>query len=418
MGGKFERFEVVKAGAVTKTVHRHKLMRNCSLQIAGLLLSDAQLYTCDSGKINSSVSLKILQVTEKADPATGTIELHCFLSSYKGYEACDNSTGVHIRWSSEDGSPLNGDRFRFDYPSHCFSKLIIAKKPTDHRRKWKCHLTHDHVLTVTSYTTTVKDGLEEVVAAVGQSVSLSCNTSSLDVEVSVEWTVCENPLTDRNSPDCGQIRTSHEMKDSSLVISKLKAVHAGQYQCSESGGQHRALDRIRLHTLDVVAASGPGGDNLTLMCVLTCATQCEKDFNLTWSKRNHRGQQSELIAVNNTLVRTLFLPVGSVGDEMMCSAYREGALMASKEWQEVNSLQTPAWLALPVGLLICAAAGGIYICMKRRRKKAAAKDSPSIGMTHVYDVIQDNDEEQQQSRQRQEAGQATDDFYHLLQPVN
>lgn len=40
--------------------HRYRLLKDCSLQITQLVLNDARLYTCKSGTLKSSVSLRIL----------------------------------------------------------------------------------------------------------------------------------------------------------------------------------------------------------------------------------------------------------------------------------------------------------------------------------------------------------------------
>lgn len=87
-------------------------------------------------------------------------------------------------------------------------------------------------------------------AAAGESVSLSCsNTSSLGVGGSVEWSLGGRRLTDHVSLDKGQTDAFHVNKDSSLVISKVSALHAGDYHCSESTGQQKVFNKIRLHTL-------------------------------------------------------------------------------------------------------------------------------------------------------------------------
>lgn len=92
------------------------------------------------------------------------------------------------------------------------------------------------------------DGIEEVFTAVSESVSLSCSsTSSLRMGGSVTWAVGERPLTDDISPCKGRC---HVNRDSSLVISKVSALHAGEYQCSESAERRKVLNRIWLHTLD------------------------------------------------------------------------------------------------------------------------------------------------------------------------
>ncbi len=39
-----------------------------------------------------------------------------------------------------------------------------------------------------------------------------------------------------------------------------------------------------------------------------------------------------------------------------------------------TALQTPAWLAIPLGLLLSLAAGGLYVYMKRRHNKDAGTE--------------------------------------------
>ncbi|XP_068995821.1 uncharacterized protein [Embiotoca jacksoni] len=324
--------EMVKAGKVTvPNGHRHVLLKDCSLEITHLVLNDAQLYSCHSETLNSNVSLQFLQLSRSSTAAEDMMELHCSLNTFKGHIGCTNSRGIHIKWSAEDDTSLNGNRFTFTNPSACFSKLIIRKKLTDHRRKWKCKISQDDVFkATTSYTTTVKDGLEEV--------------------------------------------------------------------------------------FSVVVTADSGGDHLTLTCVLSCAKGCEEDFNLTWSGSNHEDWQSTLMAVNNTLIKKVFLPTRS--DEITCSVRREGALMASKKWRSVNPLQTPAWLGLPLGLLMCLGAGGLYICMKRKHNKDAANEQSSMGMTHVYEMVQDVNNEEPQRQLKREAAPTVESFYDLLQVVN
>nr|XP_046256676.1 uncharacterized protein LOC124065373 [Scatophagus argus] len=417
---------VARAGKVTAKDVRLGLLKDCSLQMHHLTLNDARLYSCDSGELTSSVQLQILQLTESSTPAEGTIELHCFLNTYKGHVPCNN-TGIRIKWSTENNTPLKGDRFHFDNPSECFSKLVINKKLTDHHRKWTCRLFQNEMAKSSiSYTTTVKDGIEEVFAVVGESASLSCgNTSSLSAGEAVKWAAAGRTLTDVTSPYKGQTEEFQVNKDTSLVISKVSALHAGDYECSQSTGQQKAFNKIRLHVLDVTSECGPEGHNLTLTCVLTCSNKCEKDFNLTWSGSNLNGWQSSLMNVNNTLSIRLFLPAVSVtSDDLTCSLLREGDVMASKTWHKLNPLWTPAWLALLLGLLICIAAGGLYMYMKRKHKKDAGSESgneqSSIGMTVVYEVIQEgnNEDTQQQRQSKREAVTTTDSFYDLLQAVN
>lgn len=89
------------------------------------------------------------------------VELQCVLNTFKGYVSCSNSTGMHIRWTSQDDTPLKSKRFRFEDQSACFSKLIIHQKPTDHRRTWRCHVTWNNEVNASiSYETTV-EGAEQ-----------------------------------------------------------------------------------------------------------------------------------------------------------------------------------------------------------------------------------------------------------------
>ncbi|KAG7241998.1 hypothetical protein INR49_024639 [Caranx melampygus] len=112
------------------------------------------------------------------------------------------------------------------------------------------------------------------------------------------------------------------------------------YHCSESTDEKKVVNKVRLHTLDVTPQFGPGGENLTLTCVLTCPEQCDKDFNLTWSGSGQNSWQSDLMNVKNTLLNKLVLLDGSRGsEEITCSVQREGAVMASKKWSPVHSIE-------------------------------------------------------------------------------
>ncbi|GLD50461.1 uncharacterized protein AKAME5_003015300, partial [Lates japonicus] len=166
-----------------------------------------------------------------------------------------------------------------------------------------------------------------------------------------------------------------------MFITKVSALNAGVYQCSNSTDWKKVLNKIRLHTLDVISQCGPGGENLTLTCVLTCTKKCDQDFNLTWSGSSQNGRQTGSVVENNSLINRQIFPACLTGsEEITCSVQREGAVMASKKWRSVKALQTPAWLALPLGLLTCAAAGVLYVYMKRKRNKDAAHEQSNIGM--------------------------------------
>ncbi|KAM4735582.1 uncharacterized protein FYW61_006033 isoform 2-T2 [Anableps anableps] len=407
--------EVVTAGKVTYfKANKHRLLKDCSLEIPQMEREDAKVYTCQSGALNSSVSLRFLEINETKSPAEDTIELHCSLSIFIGFVPCENNTGIHIKWTTEDDVPITGKRFRFENPNFCFSKLFITKKLTDHHRTWKCQITqNDGVKAVASYKTTVRDGLEEVFNAVGESVSLLCrNTSSLRLGDSIEWTLNKKPLADM-LPENGQTNVLNVSKDLSLVISKLSPLYAGDYQCMSSSDEQRVFYKFRLHTLDVIAKSDPVDGNLSLICVLTCAKECEENFNLTWSGSNQDGWEGNLLNVNNTLINELLLPVWPVrSDVIICSVYREGSLMASKSWSSVKSLQTLVWLGVILGLLLCAAAG-VFIHWKRKHNKDLSSESAD----ELSSIAMDGEVQQQGSLKR-EVPTTDDGLYNLLQTVN
>lgn len=109
-----------------------------------------------------------------------------------------------------------------------------------------------------------------------------------------------------------------------------------------------AVKTFPLVSVHAVTSEGePGGDNLTLTCVLTCTRECEKDFSLTWSGSGKNSWQSGLMNVNNTLRNKLVLPALSVAsDELSCLVLREGDVMASKKWRTVNCEYAPRYCCL------------------------------------------------------------------------
>lgn len=90
------------------------------------------------------------------------------------------------------------------------------------------------------------DGVEEVFTAVGETVSLSCHNASLvGVAGAVQWALDRRMLRDEVPLFKGETGTL-----SPLVIGRVSAEHAGDYQCAESTAQQTVLNQIRLHTVD------------------------------------------------------------------------------------------------------------------------------------------------------------------------
>lgn len=108
-------------------------------------------------------------------------------------------------------------------------------------------------------------------AAVGESLSLSCrNTSSVVEGGSVRWTTSGKmlpgditthtsltvvPRINFSLPHTKTKKLSvliylFTQGSSTLLISKVTALHAGEYQCLGSTGAEKVLNTIRLYTLD------------------------------------------------------------------------------------------------------------------------------------------------------------------------
>lgn len=94
----------------------------------------------------------------------------------------------------------------------------------------------------------MSDGVEEVFSAAGESVSLSCSHAS-SPGVSVMWAVGGKPQS-LISPDETVSGAFRVTQDSSLAINQVSALHGGEYQCSESSGQKKVLNKVRLHVLE------------------------------------------------------------------------------------------------------------------------------------------------------------------------
>ncbi|CAG12033.1 unnamed protein product [Tetraodon nigroviridis] len=371
------------------------LLKDCSLKINSLKLNDARTYWCHSNGINSSVSLHIVELIERSGPADGTVEFQCYLNTYQGHRQCLNRS-IHIQWRTEQDALSTGTRIRIENPSECFSKLFISTKLTDHWRKWKCCVYQNEKLRASiTRTTTLRDGIEEVFASVGESVSLSChNTSSLGVSGSVEWAVGERVLS-RGSL--------------SLVIGKVSTLHAAEYRCSDPTDQQRVFNRVRLQTLEVRAESGK--DDLALTCVLTCAGECESDSSLSWRGGGADGWQNTSVSVNGTLSNRLVLPVSTPADDLTCVVLSHGIVMASKKWHAVNTVWTSAWLLLPLALLAGLAAAGIYMLWRRRRDTEAGDAQLDLSLAHIYEVCQNENEAPTPPPEE------TASLYHLIQPI-
>ncbi|KAK7886650.1 hypothetical protein WMY93_026271 [Mugilogobius chulae] len=223
-------FGIVKNGQVKAP--NMTFLTDCSLHINYMDSKKATIYTCYNDETNASADLQFLNITENTKTEDKT-ELQCYLNNFKGLSRSCNKTGLQVRWLAEDNTLLKGERFKIENISNCFSKLHIQTKKTDHLRQWKCEASLNGTGNVTaSYQTTVTDGIEEVFAAVSQSVSLTCsNASSL-------------ALT-----EVGQKSTSFSDTGSNTIIRNVLASNSGEYQCIDKGNPKT----IWLHTVDIIS---------------------------------------------------------------------------------------------------------------------------------------------------------------------
>ncbi|XP_030214639.1 uncharacterized protein LOC115545512 isoform X2 [Gadus morhua] len=403
--------EVVRAGLVTAdeppTV---RLGAGCSLHIDRLEQDSARTYVCSNGRFNASLSLEILSIT--SEKKGEMMEIHCYLNDFKGLVRSCPHQGILLEWLSEANTALNKERFSFKSPSKCFSKIIFKPRPMDHRRTWSCQLRdNDTVKTSLGYTLNITDGIQEVFALVGESVSFSCDTSSIAGGL-VQWVGPQPTLDGVSLP-----AVTSDKSDFSLAVSQGQA---GDYQCSPNGDKTKVLATVRLHTLHVSAEQE--GSNLTLSCVLTCALEkCDQDVTLEWTTasrssrlrgRNHMTQ--------NTITSRLFTEaVQLTGAPTVCSVHKDEVLMASETWRSTNTAASPAaaWAALPLNLLLCAAVGGgLYF----HSKKKTEKGSEAVGTEPApfYEVIPDVNQERYNVQYNAGKSNSDDVFYDLLQAVD
>ncbi|XP_046891145.1 uncharacterized protein LOC124477414 isoform X2 [Hypomesus transpacificus] len=381
---------VVKSGKITNQEQASRLTvaQDCSLQIHHLNMSDGVLYICEDTETRSEISLELLKVdlvpAEKTD-----ILLQCYLNNYNGSPFCNETITQEMKWLNEDETEVIGTRFRTDKKNACFHTLFITPKKSDHHRKWTCQVTDiNGIKTSYSYTTSIPDGIEEVFAVVGESVSLRCDNASSLVKGSSPWWRRKSEqesalvrLSESETVTAGsrrEIPETHMNHDSSLVINKVRPLHSGYYTCSLL---NVSLNRIKLHTLEVTAEwASPGRKNLTLTCLLMCGGACGQDLNLTWAPSNPDAKLSTR-KDHETLVSTFFLPDPKSNESAFCSVYREGVKMATRKWpfQENRTVILVAWLVPLLILLLCLVGGSVYYLRKKFRR-ATEEAQGSIGM--------------------------------------
>ncbi|KAJ8354540.1 hypothetical protein SKAU_G00221070, partial [Synaphobranchus kaupii] len=358
---------------------------------------DGGQYTCTDGDISANTTLQLLNIS--VTPNTGLIagakaSLNCYLSVATGIVFCNHTAGISVRWVSETGADLRGNRYEISHPSTCYSILTVELTMTDHNKRWRCQLIEGkEVKTTHSYITQLIDGIEEVFAAVGGSVTLPCTDLAPPGAGEIfQWSVGEKALITQTQEDDVTALANRKIQgfitkpDSSLLIKAVTAAHSGYYQCSQLNGSglistHR---RILLHTLEVNRdhAGVPPQQNLnfTLTCSLTCADAC--DMNLTWSHSAGGHQEGgAVVHVNNTLISQLFVPELQVSERIVCIVLREGDERARQEWRVQVDYTLPVIVScvLLLILLLCIAGVGIYLKRKQETHTGSAYANFRVG---------------------------------------
>ncbi|KAJ0066028.1 hypothetical protein NL108_001248 [Boleophthalmus pectinirostris] len=113
------------------------------------------------------------------------------------------------------------------------------------------------------------------------------------------------------------------------------------------------------------------GENVTLTCVLTCAsTTCDTDFNLTWSEDDTPYITSGLLKGNRSLINKLSVPKVHLGTgDSVCSVLREGVQVATKTWRYRNSLHGLTWIAVRSVLIVLLCITPVVIMVLYRKRK-------------------------------------------------
>ncbi|XP_030013905.1 uncharacterized protein LOC115435551 isoform X4 [Sphaeramia orbicularis] len=181
---------------------------------------------------------------------------------------------------------------------------------------------------------------------------------------------------------------------------------------------------------DLVMFASPGG-SVTLPCAIKSIESCS---SINWDRAEQGwiswyGPMTKVVRAGTVtaakahkyrLLNNCSLQINNMATDdarvYTCDNKKLNSTVALSILQPLRSL---AWLALPVGILVCITVGGIYVYMKRKHNKDADNEQADIGMTHVYEDVQDidNEELQRQSPLRRSPA-TTDSFYDLLQAVN